>query len=186
MQSGGATVASDPSVFSVFSNESQPSTVHTAAVVVAVVDPPTSSPTPPPPQLERTATAGHVLGPGPRRFAPPDGRSTQAQVIRLDSQMQLSLREIQTRWQDRQDKLSARHGPNSSSVFCLSPQWHIRYLWFYARQSRIDGSWRFPVERAWRAEKKLNRRYVNLNVTCLKEQLQSKVCTMIKSRKCFS
>ena len=64
---------------------------------------------------------------------------------------------------------------NKSIHSYLTPQWHMRFLWFYARQDRTDGSYTFPMEKIWKAEKKLKPRFVTLNVSKLGPQLYSKV-----------
>ncbi|CAB9502098.1 expressed unknown protein [Seminavis robusta] len=159
-------------------SESVPVAPLSSSVVVAV----------PEETIER-----NELGSGPMRFAPNNSmRSSQAQVMGLDSNMILYLQEIEQKWNQRQAKLARQHGRDCRACLPLTPQWHMRFLWFYAkaakpqRRRRLSTqpaphstttttvSYQVNMKKVWAAEKKLQKRFVALNVATLGPQLYSK------------
>ncbi|CAB9516596.1 expressed unknown protein [Seminavis robusta] len=161
-----------------------PTTTVTAQVVVAV-------PEEKPPATRPSATARAMIEPrrshakfsnatssGPMRFAPPGGADARQVLMGVDSQMQLALRELQQKWRDRQDKLASKYSSGGKKqrllLFDLTPQWHLRYLWAYAKQNKLYGSYQFPLERTFAAEKKLQKRFFSLNMNRMREQIRSK------------
>lgn len=111
--------------------------------------------------LEREA-----LGAGPYRFA------TKSPQTGLDEKGRVALKRMQQKWRKRQDQLRAR--VRGSECFDVTPQWHIRYLWSYAKHASPDGDYYYPTDKVWKAEKKLKKRFVTLTVASLGPQLYSK------------
>ena len=128
------------------------------------------------------ALARAELGDGPLRFAPPSPYSVEQVLANLSTADQKSLRKLKERWNDHQDKRIVKYGTNKKKVFDLPIQWHLRYLHLYAKIHKKYHSYYFSVEKAWAAEKKLDRRFLNLNVFNLKEQIQTKVRKKLHQR----
>jgi hypothetical protein len=125
---------------------------------------------------------------GPMRFSPPYGvvmansTSIRHLIEGFDTErLQVAFLHLQQKWQERQHKKAAKATHSTKKVmFDLTPQWHCRYLWAFAKQSKCDGSYSFSVEKAFAAEKKLHMRYVGLNIGCMRQQIRSKVGSATK------
>lgn len=124
--------------------------------------------------------ARSVLGEGPLRFAPPK-QTPQNLLFENDddrSLFQQKLYHLQEKWEFKRTSASMSRSSGSlpalQQALLLSPQWHSRFLWFYAHQSSSDGRLKISMDKVWKAEKKLKPRFVHLNLSELKFQLYSK------------
>ena len=119
--------------------------------------------------------------PGPMRFAPlPTEPSFIERLSALSIHDRRAFKNLKHRWEDRQDKMTAKHGFQSGKVISDYPlEWHLRFL--YANQKHHKGSntYTFSEERSWASLRKLHKRFVDLNVYQLYQQLESKVCQIL-------
>lgn len=115
----------------------------------------------------RTDEAIARLGEGPMRFFSHGERSLEDQIQSLSIPNKRAYNNLKQSWQDYQIKIRSMGGKRVS--FDMPTSWHLRYLRFTAKK---DGT--FNPQRAFQAEKKLKRRFLNLNVFVLERQLKTK------------